>query len=505
VGFRQGHFRNRTPRGTASAFGERRSIHAYLPAGPRERLLLSVTASHLIFLPWALATVHPWSQFVSLGLALISAGIAFLPVRPPDPAEGPSAARRLLRSPFAWLSAAVLVVIFVQALNPAWRLTRDHQSWWLEPLPHLAWLPRSVEAPFDQSNPWRSLVIYGAVGLQAAAIGGGFKCRQSFHFLGAVLVGNAALLSLLGLLQDLTGTTRIFWQYAPSNDSFVSSFIYRNHAGAYFNLMVALATGLGWWHFRHARRTHAKSSPAALLGVIAAGAGALVGFSASRMSIVNLLAFLGLTALGIAARRLRRRRHVSPRADLVVLCLMLAGAGGVTTLCLQVEKVRVRFLHLVEDPQASAQDRIIAGRASVAMLLESWPSGWGAGCFRHGFPMYAAQHPEIYLSRPNVQRYWEYAHNDPLQFAIEFGLFGVLPLALLAALVLARLWRVRFWRSVVSSSLVLAVGLLALHSTVDFVLQNPAILHTAAFLLIAAIRWIELEPNAAPPRSGSGV
>jgi len=59
---------------------------------------------------------------------------------------------------------------------------------------------------------------------------------------------------------------------------------------------------------------------------------------------------------------------------------------------------------------------------------------------------------------------------------------------------------VRFWRSVVSFSLVLAVGLLALHSTVDFVLQNPAILHTAAFLLIAAIRWIELEtPAASPP------
>jgi len=214
----------------------------------------------------------------------------------------------------------------------------------------------------------------------------------------------------------------------------------------------------------------------------------------------NLLAFLGLTALAIAARRLRRRSDFFPRADIVVLCLTLAGAAGVTTLCLQVEKVRVRFLQLVKDPQASAQDRIIAGKASVEMLLESWPSGWGAGCFRHGFPLYAVQHPEIYLSRPNTQRYWEYAHNDPLQFAIEFGLFGVLPLALLFALVLARLWRVRFWRSVVSFSLVLAVGLLALHSTVDFVLQNPAILHTAAFLLIAAIRWIELEtPAASPP------
>lgn len=441
---------------------------------------------------------------MSLGLALCSAGIAFMPLPAANAAfvERPPL-REVARSPLFWLGAAVLGVIAVQALNPAWRYVSNSQDWWLQPVAHVPWLPRGVDAPFTLSNSGRALVILGSVWLQTLAVWIGLRRRRSFHLLFSILVANAALLVVLEILQALTGASGIFWDYTPSSGSFVASFIYRNHAGAYFNLMVALAASLGWWHFRQAQKTHAKSSPAALLAFIAAGIALVVVLSASRMSIANLVAFLGLTVLLIVVRRLRKNRQGFLRADLIVLWLALAGIGGVVVLCVEVDKVRERILHLVEDPRASSRDRALVAQASIEMLRESWPAGWGAGCFRHGFPLYAAHHPEIYRSRPETQLYWEYTHNDFLQFAIELGLYGMCPLLLLILAALVRLGRARFWRSVVSNSLVLAVVLLGLHSTVDFVLQNPAILHTAGFLLIGALRWVELDAPATALRGSA--
>ena len=139
-----------------------------------------------------------------------------------------------------------------QALNPAWRFLKNEDAWWLVPLHPIAGLPSSVDAPFARSNSWRALSIFGSLILVTSSVWVGFSRRKSYHALFALLVANATVLAIFGLIERMSGTDRIFGSYHPSNYLFVASFIYPNHAGAYFNLMVGLCTGLAWWHYQRA-------------------------------------------------------------------------------------------------------------------------------------------------------------------------------------------------------------------------------------------------------------
>ena len=104
-----------------------------LPLHPLERAVLAAVAIHLCFLPWALGTMHVWSQVTSLVLAAIGLLLALIPrtysgdLAPPVsgiqfPVVGPASTGhrppptafrlnplpRLVRFPLFWLGLALL-------------------------------------------------------------------------------------------------------------------------------------------------------------------------------------------------------------------------------------------------------------------------------------------------------------------------------------------------------------------------------------------------------------
>jgi len=467
------------------------SSGAPLPA--RERALVGVTVLHLVFLPWAVGTMHPWSQLTSLGLALAGFFLALFP-RAGDRIPGAgSPAARLLKFPLFWAGLVLLAYIVVQGVNPAWRFVSNADHWWLEPLHHVCWLPHGVDAPFSRSNPWRALVVMGSLWLLVCSVWTGLSRRRSYRILFSALVANAFLLALLGLLQQLTGADRIFWSYPSSSPSFIASFIYRNHAGAYFNLMVALAVGLACWQDQRARQRHATAGPAGLLALTAALVGLMVVLSASRLAIISLLFFAVLAGIGLIGQRRRQSLPARPRAAGWLLAAGLLAFLAVGFTALPVDRVWRRFAELAAHPALVVRDRTVAGQAAFDMLRDDWLLGWGAGCFRHAFPLYAQHYPDIYFSARHVQNYWEHAHDDLLEFPIELGLLGLLPIAFALSWSAWRLGQGRFWRNSVAFPLVLAGGLTLVHAGGDFVFQNPAVLLTWGVLLVGAVRWTELD------------
>src|SRR5258708_1212761 len=56
-----------------------RSDRKRLPLHPLEKAVLWVVALHLCFLPWALGTMHAWSQVTSLGLSAVGLALALIP------------------------------------------------------------------------------------------------------------------------------------------------------------------------------------------------------------------------------------------------------------------------------------------------------------------------------------------------------------------------------------------------------------------------------------------
>ena len=458
---------------------------------------MGVTALHLCFLPWALGTMHAWSQLTSLGFAIVGFVLAALPrtgtedfVEPPGAAPWPAA--RLLRFPVFWAGLALLGYIAVQGFNPAWRFISVDHEWWIEPIAHVSWLPSGVDAPFIRANPWRALTVDGSLWLLVCSVWAGFLRRKSYRALFFILASNAFFLALLGVLQKLSGTDRIFWSYLPSNASFVSSFIYPNHAGPYFNLMVALAAGLAWWHRQRARRHLENPGQAFFFMFLAVFTGLAVIASYSRMSVVLLLVLTVFAGGVFVLGRFRRSGRIHGRLAFLLLALALGGFVGTGLVVLRAAKVWERLADQVAHPVAFDRDRTLARQASRDMLCDRWLLGWGAGCFRYNFQDYVAKYPEIYYGA-NYRQYWEHAHDDLLEFPVELGAAGMLPLAGILGYGVWQLGRRRFWRNAVSFCIVLGCALVLLHAWVDFVFQNPAVLLTWGVLLVGAARWPELE------------
>jgi O-antigen ligase len=482
-------------------FASARASAAAAPKSPAlhpfEAALLGLTTLHLCFLPWALGAMHPWTQIASA--ALSGAGF-LLAALPRMGTRGPFAARwpitRLLRFPVFWAGMAMLGYIAVQGANPAWRFESNSESWWLEPLAHISWLPSGVDGPYSRSNPWRALTIFGSMWLLVCSIWAGFLRRQSYRSLLTFLVGNATLLAVLGVLQELIVTKRIFWAYRPSSSSFIASFIYRNHAGCYFNLMTALAVGLCWWHYRRAQRGRRDSTGYAVcLAFASMFLGVMVIFSYSRTSIGLLLTFGATVAVAILAGLLRHRRAPRERRDFIPALFAITGLLCVCLVTLRSEEVWKRFAEIVTDPSASVHNRLMAREAAINMFRDRSVFGWGAGCFRYGFPLYAQKYPEIYFSPNKGLLYWEHAHDDLLEFPIEFGIVGLSPLLIIFGHLSWQLIRRRFWVNEISLCIVVGCVLAIVHSCVDFVFQNPAVLLTWAVLLFSALRWAELDQS----------
>jgi len=467
---------------------------------PGEKRVLVIVIAHLVFLPWAIGTMHVWSQLGSLALAFAGLAVALLPDGTVTDASVDSPIRRLGRFPGFWAGIVVLGYIGIQALNPAWTYHSSDSYWWLEPAAHIEWLPSGMDTPFGNSNQWHSFIVLGSLWMLVNAVWIGLRRRRAFQVLVIAMVSNACLLAIVGLAQYLSGADRILWFVDSSNSTFFGSFIYRNHAGPWLNLGVALACGLAWSFATRSSRRLEKSSPAPLFAFIAVVIGLGVVFSFSRGSIVVLtvFSFAMLAALGV--RAFVRKGDIRSRVAMVVVTavLVLFVAGGLQRL--GVERVVDRFTMLVDGADASAHLRAVASQASGEMLADRWVFGWGAGSFRFGFPIYQMRYPEIYF--PGERNFgnrlhWEHAHNDWLQWPIEFGAVGMLLLAITPVFLVVRFLRTGGITNPMALPVLLGCLLVLGHGAADFVFQNPAVLATWAVMLVIAARWPELDEPVA--------
>lgn len=108
-------------------------------------------------------------------------------------------------------------------------------------------------------------------------------------------------------------------------------------------------------------------------------------------------------------------------------------------------------------------------------------TGQGAGSFEAVFPKYAGE---------DIRVHFDLAHNDYIQFAIEYGVLGTLPLSLFVLLALywafKALWQQRsMYRGGVGFGAAMGIIAILAHSTVDFNLQIPA--NAATFVVLCAI------------------
>ena len=471
----------------------RQRIHA------TEKILLYVLTAQLVFLPWAIGGMRVWSQWISLGLSVVAFLISLLPreYREVGPGQAPFRLYtwpKLLRFPLFWLGLAVLGYIVIQALNPAWVFETDGKAWWMKSVPHNQMLPSGVEVPFERWGPWRMLLIYSSVLMTVCAIWIGLTRRRSLQMLLTALAGNAFVLAILGIAQRATDADKMFWFWKPPAAYFVSSFVYKNHAGAYFNLLLALCAGLALWHYERGLRRLDKSSPSGVFAFFGTAVVLLVIFSYSRTATLLMFAFL-LVAVGIFFWRQKQQADVGTRSPIAAILVVIA-LGAFLYLgakSLRTEQFLSKMTELQQQLETSeAGSRTLAARATWDMAKDRLVFGWGSGSFESCFPIYQRRIPEISRSgdRPLL---WQHAHNDYLELLAEFGLVGGALLVAMAGFIVLKAIRVGVWRNPVGLFGGIGCGLVAIHSVVDFHAYNPAILTTFCVLAVAIVRWTEIE------------
>ena len=473
---------------------------------PREQALLWTVAAQLVFLPWALGGMRQWGQEISLGLSVVAFVVALSP-RDYDETTGGQVPFRLytwpklVRFPIFWLGLAFLGYIVVQALNPAWVYQTDGKSWWMKKnLDSIEWLPSGVDVPIEMWGPWRMLMIYASVWLTVCAAWIGFTRRKSLQTLFSVLAGNAFLLAGLGIAERALGAKKIFWFWQPPASYFVSSFVYKNHAGAYFNLLLSLCAGLAYWHYERSQRRLDKSSPSGLFGFFGTAVAMIVFFSYSRTATILMFVFLIVALLLFFWNGFMKTASGNrPTFMLAVLLITFLAFVRIGLTSLRTEKVIERLSELREQFDFErVGTRTRAAEATWDMARERLLTGWGAGSFRFIFPIFQQHYPEIYADH-NHRFYWDHAHNDYIEFLAEFGIIGVAIILAGSSYTALKMVKTYAWENPLTLFLSIGILVSVVHSIVDFNFYNPAILTTWCVLLYTLIRWSELEEVNSPP------
>jgi hypothetical protein len=468
-----------------------------LKVHPAEMTVLWLVGAHLVILPWALGTMRAWGQIISAVLAVAAFALSLVPRNYTEEHTGAARFRlltfpKLFKFPVFWLGLALLGLVAIQALNPAWTYATDGRLFWMVQRPCIEWLPPGVDVPADQWGPWRTFMIFATAWLTACTIWIAFTRRRTVQLLLTTLACNGLLLALFGLAQRLLGNGKMFWFFESPNPSFFSSFIYKNHGGAYLDLTLAVSCGLAAWYYLRGLRRLEKSNPSGVFVFFATCIAVSVLTSYARGATIVMLVFLLAAIGGFVLHQITTSSEHRKPVVLIVLVLIFGYflKTGLEALRSREAWDRLRAGVMREDLSLEFRERATA--AALEMLKENWKAGIGAGSFRFVFPIYQHRHPEL-VAAGSQRMFWEHAHNDIVQTPIELGATGTLLLLATFGWYLLTLTRSYFWDNPLSASVVLGLLLVLGYSWWDFPFQCPAILITWGALWTAIVLWTQFE------------
>lgn len=265
------------------------------------------------------------------------------------------------------------------------------------------------------------------------------------------------------------------------------SFVYHNHLANYLLVGGALAIGLLISQLSRAS-TGDQSIKRLVIGALEALMSSkwlirvaiitiVVGLILTRSRMGNSAFFVSLLATAILALFLMKKPPPMLKwliVSLVVIDVAIVGA------MFGVDKVKERMD--VTSFEGESRDDVV--EMSIPLVQDVWLTGSGAGSFYSVFPQY---HTDV------IHLHYDHAHNEYLQFIIEYGITGTL---LLGTAVLYSLYQAL--KALKSRSDPLSQGLafgavmaivgMLMHITVDFPLQAPATtLNFIAMLVLARL------------------
>ncbi|KGJ94203.1 O-antigen ligase family protein [Thalassotalea sp. ND16A] len=290
-----------------------------------------------------------------------------------------------------------------------------------------------------------------------------------------------------GSLQALSGNEHSFFMQLANSTAANGSFVYKNHFANFLMLTLAIGTGylVSTLDSNRASKTSNKDNLIKLLTSLVSGKAALrialaimvIAIVLSRSRMGNTAFFVALTLTGLVAFGLMKQKNKSLSILLISIFIIDAFILGAY---FGIDKVKQRIAQT--SMQTEQRDEVNEYSFELVKLFPE--TGTGGGSYYSTFPL---------VQGSDVTAYFDHAHNDYLQFAIEYGLPATIWLAMVVLISLSHaIMAMKERRSRLLQGLgfacCMAITGMLIHISVDFQLQAPA--NAAYFHLILALAWL---------------
>ena len=299
------------------------------------------------------------------------------------------------------------------------------------------------------------------------------------------IIGSGLFQAMYGALEVLLGFQHSLFFEIPNRGVATGTFVYKNHYANY--LMLCLSIGVGFLVstlLNQKERTRSRQRLRNLLETLLHGkafvrialAIMVIALVMSHSRMGNTSFFVAMTVVGLACLTLIKTRS---RGLTILIISMFVIDMFILSAWFGLDKVKERL----EQTTLTQETRDEVVRDSIPLLLDFPLTGSGLGSYYGIFPNYKGE---------DINLFYDHAHNDYLQFAIEAGipaticLFTIAFLAIIACIKAIRVRRNNLLRGVAFGAAMAIIGM-SIHMTMDFPLQAPA--NAALFMFILALAF----------------
>lgn len=373
------------------------------------------------------------------------------------------------------LQLVPLPISWLETLAPA------KAAFWLGANPDIAFATLSMDPNHTRVGLLKG-ISYCAILFLMLALVDSTKRLKAFA-LAIVIAGT--LQAFYGVLQALSGSDTSWVLGMPNSRIATGGFVYKNHFGNFMALCLCIGIGLLIASLSGKRSTSLRQMLRDFLKTMLEGKAIVrlclvmmvIALVMSRSRMANTAFFASLTIVGVLGLLIMRHKSRSLTvllASLLVIDLMIVSSW------FGLEKVKTRL----EETALTQETRDEVVQYGQELIRQHPVAGTGNGTFYSSYQS---------VNGPDVKGYYDFAHNDYLQFAIEFGLPMTL---LLGVLVLWSLWHALVALRTRRNSLMQGMAFAAVMAIVaelimlltDFHLQAPAT--TVYFMLCLGLAWV---------------
>ena len=423
------------------------------------------------------------------------------------------------RDPLVWVALVFLVLMLVPFVNKGLCPICDYTAVTLKGVPAAPPIPL---APFcvDRQDHFAVLLWFAPALASMVAVKHSLLKRGKRAVL-AIIVANGLGLSLIGLVQQVTGAEFPLWQTQYLRGKipyFFSTFGYPNMGGDYFTMLFGISMALWGWRVDRAAaeeaagdadavktanhkvfwRKHFMLIPAAVFFL-----SAMATLSRAAIILVTVLAVLmSAHALAGAFKRMGKVQRVRAcAASLIFVVTVVLSA----VYCMP-ESINGQFktTNRFEFMDRLSGRQQVNTKVAIEVLKDHFFFGCGGWGYKHFAMTKVPERDRIMFQSPGTAN----VHNDYLQFAVEHGVVGLALLAVMVALLLKPVFSL--WRALANSVkfrppskslarpvsffifpapaffMILSACVPLVHAFADCPLRSPAVL-TLFFVSLAAI------------------